>query len=72
MLPENEEYTGWPTSGEIDIMESRGSVNNEVWGTLHYGDKRPDNAQSGSSYVFPKSKQSMSSIHMLSNGCQVK
>ncbi len=54
MLPENEEYTGWPTSGEIDIMESRGSVNNEVWGTLHYGDKRPDNAQSGSSYVFPE------------------
>lgn len=54
MLPEDDEYTGWPSSGEIDIMESRGSVPNQVWGTLHYGEKTPNNSQSGSNYVFPE------------------
>ena len=54
MLPENDEYTGWPSSGEIDIMESRGSVANQVWGTLHYGEKRPNNSQSSNSYTFPE------------------
>lgn len=54
MLPENDEYTGWPSSGEIDIMESKGSVPNQVWGTLHYGEKTPNNSQSGSSYTFPE------------------
>ena len=57
MLPENEEYTGWPTSGEIDIMEAKGSVDNKVWGTLHYGDKRPNNLQSGDSYTFPEGEK---------------
>lgn len=62
MLPENDEYTGWPSSGEIDIMESRGSVPNQVWGTLHYGEKRPDNSQSGSSYTFPEG-ESINGFH---------
>lgn len=62
MLPENDEYTGWPSSGEIDIMESRGSVPNQVWGTLHYGDKRPDNTQSGDSYTFPEG-ESINDFH---------
>ncbi len=62
MLPENDEYTGWPSSGEIDIMESRGSVPNQVWGTLHYGEKKPDNSQSGSSYTFPEG-ESINGFH---------
>ncbi|HHX61260.1 MAG TPA: family 16 glycosylhydrolase [Epulopiscium sp.] len=62
MLPEDDEYTGWPTSGEIDIMEGKGSIPNKVWGTLHYGDKRPDNAQSGSSYDF-KEGESIDQFH---------
>lgn len=30
-------YTGWPASGEIDIMELLGNDPNTVYGTLHYG-----------------------------------
>eukprot|EP00354_Favella_ehrenbergii_P003095 CAMPEP_0170456332 /NCGR_PEP_ID=MMETSP0123-20130129/4005_1 /TAXON_ID=182087 /ORGANISM="Favella ehrenbergii, Strain Fehren 1" /LENGTH=326 /DNA_ID=CAMNT_0010719781 /DNA_START=48 /DNA_END=1028 /DNA_ORIENTATION=+ len=43
MLPEHEAYGGWPASGEIDIMESRGNDgacpggNNVVASTLHWG-----------------------------------
>lgn len=31
------EYGGWSASGEIDIMEARGRVVNEVGNALHYG-----------------------------------
>jgi len=37
MLPENNVYGGWPTSGEIDIMELVGHEPNKVYGTLHFG-----------------------------------
>jgi len=48
MLPKNLEYGQWPTSGEIDIMESRGNLNyvdnngvnigaEQYGATLHYG-----------------------------------
>ena len=44
MLPESESYGGWPSSGEIDIMESRGNDasceaggNNKFASTLHWG-----------------------------------
>lgn len=37
MLPEdNYEGKGWPTSGEIDIMEARGRVDDQTSGALHY------------------------------------
>ncbi len=29
-------YGGWPTSGEIDIMEARGRVTNQIGTALHY------------------------------------
>ena len=47
MLPTNEEYGGWPKSGEIDIMESIGNHPNTVHGTLHYGPKWPNNKNTG-------------------------
>ena len=44
MLPEDEAYGGWPASGEIDIMESRGNDascaaggNDKFASTLHWG-----------------------------------
>ena len=42
MLPKNAEYGNWPSSGEIDIVESRGNANcanglNSFGSTLHWG-----------------------------------
>lgn len=37
MLPQNNVYGGWPTSGEIDIMEMVGHEPNKTYGTVHYG-----------------------------------
>ena len=37
MLPTDNVYGGWPTSGEIDIMELIGSEPSTVLGTIHWG-----------------------------------
>ncbi len=37
MLPEDNEYGGWPNSGEIDIMEGKGRLPNWTSHALHYG-----------------------------------
>lgn len=53
MLPQDKAYGGWPTSGEIDIMEYRGDITNKVGGTLHYGNGWPNNQNDGTSYFLP-------------------
>ena len=53
MLPQDEKYSGWPASGEIDIVEAKGQEPNKVLGTLHYGSRWPMNVHSGKDYVFP-------------------
>ena len=37
MLPQSNVYGGWPTSGEIDIMELVGHEPNKAYATMHYG-----------------------------------
>lgn len=37
MMPTESVYGGWPSSGEIDIMEYLGNDNNTIYGTCHYG-----------------------------------
>lgn len=38
MMPTDENlYSGWPASGEIDMMELLGHQPNKIYGTLHYG-----------------------------------
>lgn len=62
MLPEYEEYGGWPVSGEIDIMESRGNDasceaggRNAFASTLHWGIDYSQNqyAKTTQSYTHP-------------------
>ncbi|XP_071954283.1 beta-1,3-glucan-binding protein-like [Antedon mediterranea] len=54
LLPKHNSYGGWPASGEIDIMESRGNLNlkdengndvgvNQMGSTLHWGPFWPYN-----------------------------
>jgi beta-glucanase (GH16 family) len=52
MLPTDEVYGGWASSGEIDIMEYRGQEPNKVLGTIHYGGTYPDNQSSGHTKVL--------------------
>lgn len=48
MLPTDEVYGKWASSGEIDIMEFKGQEPNIVHGTLHFGKQWPGNQyQSG-------------------------
>lgn len=54
MMPQDETYGGWPASGEIDVMESRGQEPTKVLGTLHYGSPAPANTHTGNDYVLPR------------------
>ena len=37
MMPRDSAYGGWPTSGEIDVFESRGDIMSQVQGSNHSG-----------------------------------
>lgn len=50
MLPTDEKYGAWASSGEIDIMEFKGQEPNVAWGTLHYGKQWPENKHTGDTY----------------------
>lgn len=62
MMPENDVYGGWASSGEIDIMELRGRVPNQTTGAIHYGGKWPNNTYSGGEYDMPNG-QDISQFH---------
>ncbi|MBY0230844.1 MAG: glycoside hydrolase family 16 protein [Gemmataceae bacterium] len=53
MLPVADKYGTWATSGEIDVMEARGHQPEKVLGTLHFGGKWPNNAESSTDHPFP-------------------
>jgi len=54
MMPKDAVYGGWAASGEIDVMENRGSNPTNVLGTIHYGGMYPNNTHSsGPSFNFP-------------------
>ncbi|MCE7791312.1 glycoside hydrolase family 16 protein [Salipaludibacillus sp. CUR1] len=54
MMPQDDVYGGWAASGEIDIMENRGSETDKVGAAIHYGDLWPNNTYSEQSYTFPE------------------
>jgi beta-glucanase (GH16 family) len=37
MMPEENKFGGWPSSGEIDIMEMLGHEPSVLYSTIHYG-----------------------------------
>ncbi len=53
MLPTDEKYGPWASSGEIDILEFKGQEPNRIWGTLHYGDKWPNNKHTSGIFTSP-------------------
>ena len=64
MMPQGAVYGGWAASGEIDVMENKGSNPTNVLGTIHFGGMYPNQAQSfGPSYTFP-SGDSVTNFHL--------
>ena len=54
MLPTEEKYGGWASSGEIDIMELVGHEPSTYHGTLHYGGGWPRNKYKGDKFKLAK------------------
>ena len=54
LLPHEEKYGGWASSGEIDVMEARGQEPTKVLGTLHFGGGWPANTHAGKELVLPR------------------
>lgn len=55
MLPEEQVYGAWATSGELDIMEGWGSRPSDLCGTIHFGDVWPNNTYLTKEYTLPDS-----------------
>ncbi|WGL18440.1 family 16 glycosylhydrolase [Microbulbifer bruguierae] len=56
MLPSEWAYGSWPLSGEIDILEAvnlKVGGEDQIHGTLHYGDIWPGNVYTGEAYRIP-------------------
>ena len=52
------QYGNWAASGEIDVMENRGSDPTTVQGTIFYGGEWPNQAESTQSDTLPNGGQS--------------
>jgi beta-glucanase (GH16 family) len=63
LLPQDERYGGWASSGEIDVMEARGQEPHKVLGTLHFGSNWPNNTHMGTDYILPD-KSSIADFHV--------
>jgi beta-glucanase (GH16 family) len=64
MMPEDEVYGGWAASGEIDVMENKGSDPTTVLGTIHFGGAYPNQTQSyGPAFTFPAG-DSVTNFHL--------
>src|SRR5438093_1651333 len=64
LMPEESVYGGWAASGEIDVMENKGSNPANVLGTIHFGGIYPNQTQSfGPSYNFPAG-DSVTNFHL--------
>ncbi len=53
MMPSCSVFGGWPTSGEIDIMEYLGHQTSTSYATCHFGNSPIDKDQVGASYTLP-------------------
>lgn len=53
MLPSENVYGIWAASGEIDILESKGTLTDRTFGTIHHGGSWPNNTYTGTEYFLP-------------------
>lgn len=64
MLPTDNVYGAWASSGEIDIMEMFGSQPHMAVGTIHQGGVWPNNSYRNGYYRFPDGKLMTDDYHV--------
>lgn len=64
MLPNDDIYGVWASSGEIDIMEARGRLPGTTSGAVHFGGQWPGNRHIGGEYAFPDNQTFDSDFHV--------
>ncbi|SHN24063.1 carbohydrate binding domain-containing protein [Gracilibacillus kekensis] len=65
MMPQEDVYGTWASSGEIDIMEAKGRFPHESSGAIHYGGVSPNNSFSGGAQEF-EDGDSITNFHVYS------
>jgi len=63
LLPQDNAYGTWPSSGEIDIVESRGQEPTKVLGTLHFGSVGSGHDWVEDDFTFPPG-QTINQFHV--------
>jgi beta-glucanase (GH16 family) len=53
LMPESSHYGRWPNSGEIDVVENRGSHPGQEGGTIHFSGAQGNHVYRGKTYYFP-------------------
>ena len=66
LLPNDDIYGSWASSGEIDVMEARGRITNSTSGTIHYGGQWPNNKYTGADYIFADGSTFADDYHVYS------
>src|SRR6478609_2530695 len=66
MLPTDNTYGPWPTSGELDIMEFQGKTPTFTSGTAHYGGQIPNNKYKGAIITLPAGQYYYDDFHVFS------
>lgn len=66
MLPNDNVYGGWASSGEIDVMEARGRLPEASSGAIHFGGGWPSNTNIGGDYYFKDGESIDSDYHVYS------
>lgn len=64
LLPDDNRYGTWASSGEIDIVELVGHEPGTVHGTLHFGGPWPRNLQKGDAFRLPSSESFAEGFHV--------
>ena len=66
MLPNDDVYGTWASSGELDVMEARGRLPQASSGAIHYGGQWPSNTYIGGDYAFPTGQAINTDYHVYS------
>ncbi|MUG67887.1 MULTISPECIES: glycoside hydrolase family 16 protein [Paenibacillus] len=66
MLPQDNVYGTWASSGEIDIMEARGRLPGTSTGAVHFGGQWPSNTHLSGEYHFPEGQTIANDYHVYS------